>query len=299
MSDNNKISNEIDEATGVSTTGHEWDGIKELDTPMPRWWLWTFFGCILFAIGYMIYYPSIPLIEGSTMGISGQTTRQLLKEETAIANQKRSQKNALLEKTTLADIQKNDDLNRYAVRGGASLFKVNCVQCHGSGATGGPGYPNLNDDEWIWGGDLEAIYTTIAHGARNGEDYDERVSEMPAFGTDEMLERGQIASAAEYVLKLSGQEHDEKLAMLGSTIFEENCSSCHGETGLGVRELGAPSLADAIWLYGGSRTDIISQISSPKSGVMPPWKTRLGEAAVKQLTIYVHSLGGGENTKVE
>lgn len=299
MSNDKNIPIEIDQETGVQTTGHEWDGIKELDNPMPRWWLWTFIASIIFAVGYVIYYPAIPLIDGSTMGISGETNRSLLKQETQIANQKRAKKFALLDKTPLLDIQKNDALNRFAVRGGKSLFKVNCVQCHGSGAAGGPGYPNLNDDEWIWGGDLEAIYTTIAHGARNGEDDDERVSEMPAFGRDEILDRKQIASAAEFVLKLSGQDHDVVIALQGAVIFEENCTSCHGQTGLGGRELGAPSLADAIWLYGGSREEIISQISTPKSGVMPPWKARLGEGAVKQLTIYVHSLGGGENTKVE
>lgn len=291
--------NEIDQTTGVSTTGHEWDGIKELDNPMPRWWLWTFFASIIFAVGYMIYYPAIPLIDGSTMGISGETNRSLLKQETELSNQKRVEKITLLNKTNLLDIQKNSDLYRFAVRGGKSLFKVNCVQCHGSGAAGGPGYPNLNDDEWIWGGDLDAIYTTIAHGARNGEDDDERVGDMPAFGRDEMLDREQIASAAEFVLKLSGQEHDTALALQGGAIFEENCASCHGGAGLGDREFGAPSLADAIWLYGGSREQIISQISTPKAGVMPPWISRLGEGSIKQLTIYVHSLGGGENTKAQ
>lgn len=299
MPDQNNIADDIDETTGVSTTGHEWDGIKELDNPMPRWWLWTFFASILFALGYVIYYPAIPLINGSTMGISGETSRLLLKQETDIANLKRAEKIALLENATLLEIQQNNNLNRFAVRGGKSLFKVNCTQCHGSGAAGGPGYPNLNDDEWIWGGDLKAIYTSIAHGIRNGEDDDERYSEMPAFGTDKILDRGQIASAAEYVLKLSNQSYDEALAQKGSTVFEDNCTSCHGATGLGDRDIGAPSLVDEIWLYGGSRTQITSQITSPKSGVMPPWKARLGDSAIKQLAIYVYSLGGGENTKVE
>lgn len=299
MSGHDNIPTEIDEVTGVPTTGHEWDGIKELDNPMPRWWLWTFYASILFAVGYVIYYPAIPLIDGSTMGISGETSRLLLKQETEIVNLQRAEKIALLDKSTLSEIQQDTKLNRFAVRGGKSLFKVNCTQCHGSGAAGGPGYPNLNDDEWIWGGDLEAIYTTIAHGARNGEDDDERYSEMPAFGTDEILDRNQIVSVAEYVLKLSFQEHDVALALQGAVIFEEQCAACHGVTGLGERDLGAPSLADAIWLYGGTREDIISQITSPKSGVMPPWKARLGESAVKQLTIYVHSLGGGEITKAE
>ena len=155
---------EVDEETGIGTTGHEWDGIKELDNPMPRWWLWTFYATIVFAVGYMLYYPAIPLLEGSTMGISGTTNRSLLKVEMTSLEMARQEKVSLLADTDLEGIRKDDDLSRFASAGGSSLFKVYCTQCHGSGAAGGPGYPNLNDDDWLWGGDMAAIYTSIAHG---------------------------------------------------------------------------------------------------------------------------------------
>ena len=291
--------NEIDETTGVGTTGHEWDGIKELDNPMPRWWLWTFYATIVFAVGYMIYYPAIPLIEGSTMGISGQTNRLQLKNDMATVESARKETVALLDQTGLPEIQGNQELNRFAMAGGASLFKVYCTQCHGSGAAGGPGYPNLNDDDWLWGGDLESIYTSIAHGIRNGEDDDARESQMPAFGADGILDQDQIAAVTEYVLRLSNQEHDNALADTGLPVFAENCASCHGEAGLGGREFGAPNLADAISLYGNTRQTIRAQIVRPQQGVMPPWIDRLGEASIKQLAIYVHGLGGGERAKPE
>lgn len=290
---------EIDEVTGVGTTGHEWDGIRELDNPMPRWWLWTFYATILFSVGYMVYYPAVPLLEGSTMGISGTTNRGLLKEEMAIVSESRQETENLLSSSSLDDIAKNDALYRYASAGGESLFKVYCSQCHGSGAEGGPGYPNLNDDDWLWGGDLEAIYTSIAHGVRNDEDDDARFSQMPAFGTDGVLDREQIKATTEYVLQVSGQDHDAALATSGAEIFAENCASCHGEDAKGDREFGAPNLADAISLYGNTRETIETQIVNPNHGVMPPWMARLGDAGVKQLTIYVHGLGGGERTKAE
>ncbi len=290
---------EIDAHTGIETTGHEWDGIKELDNPMPRWWLWTFYLTIIFAVGYVIYYPAIPLLEGSTMGISGQTNRSLLREEIAAVEESRRETLASLESQDLDAIRSNDELARFAVAGGASLFRVHCSQCHGSGAQGSPGYPNLNDDDWIWGGDLASIYTTVKHGIRDGSDDDARYSEMPAFGADEILEGEDIASIAEYVLKISGHEHNAESANAGIAPFEENCASCHGENGKGGREFGAPNLADAISLYGADRTKLIAQIKKPKHGVMPAWGSRLSDAGIKQLAIYVHGLGGGEKSTQE
>ncbi|MEO0329647.1 MAG: cytochrome-c oxidase, cbb3-type subunit III [Pseudomonadota bacterium] len=285
---------EIDEASGVETTGHEWDGIRELDNPMPRWWLWTFYATIVFALGYVIYYPAIPLWEQSTMGISGQTNRLQLKNELATAAEARRDQVTQLREKSLEDIQSDTNLNRFAVAGGASYYKVYCSQCHGSGAQGGPGYPNLNDDDWLWGGDLEAIYTTIAHGVRNGEDDDARDSVMPAFGTDEILERQDIKRVTQYLLKISGSNYDQSLASIGEEIFADNCAACHGNNGLGDREIGAPNLVDAIWLYGGNAEKIEAQIYQPQHGVMPPWQTRLSDDVIKQLTLFVHSLGGGE-----
>ncbi|MEM8811149.1 MAG: cytochrome-c oxidase, cbb3-type subunit III [Pseudomonadota bacterium] len=285
--------NEIDDVSGVETTGHEWDGIKELNTPLPRWWLWTFYATIVFSIGYVIYYPAIPLIEGSTMGISGVTNRSIVEEELAAARAAQGERLTQVETLPLEEIVRNDELLRFAIAGGESLYKVNCSQCHGSGAEGGPGYPNLNDDAWLWGGDLEAIYTTIAHGVRNQEDDDARFSEMPAFG-DGILERDQIRDVTEYILQFSGRAEDTAAVERGTELYADNCASCHGESGEGGRDFGAPKLSDALWLYGDQPAEIAAQIANPKHGVMPPWAGRLGESGVKQLTLYVHSLGGGE-----
>ncbi len=290
--------NEVDDVSGVETTGHEWDGIKELNNPLPRWWLWTFYACIAYAIGYMIYYPAIPLLEGSTMGISGETNRSLLHAELAQVDASKAGLLSSIESTSLEDIRSNDELFRFAVAGGSSLYKVNCSQCHGSGAQGAPGYPNLNDDDWLWGGDLQSIYTTIRHGVRNTDDDDARISEMPAFG-DGVLETPQIADVTQYVLQLSAQEHDAIAAKSGAAIFADNCAACHGDDGEGGREFGAPNLADALWLYGNTGNQIAAQIVKPKHGVMPAWGLRLSEAEVKQLSVYVHSLGGGEQAATQ
>lgn len=290
--------NEIDDVSGVETTGHEWDGIKELNNPLPRWWLWTFYACIIWSIGYVIYYPAIPLIEGSTMGISGVTNRSLLHEELARVDASKAGMVSKIDSTGLEDIRGNEELFRFAVAGGSSLYKVNCSQCHGSGAQGAPGYPNLNDDDWLWGGDLENIYLTIRHGVRNDDDDDARQSEMPAFG-DDVLEPAQIAAVTQYVLQLSSQEHDATAAKSGAAIYAENCAVCHGDDGKGGREFGAPNLADALSLYGNTADTIAAQIAKPKHGVMPAWGQKLTEAEVKQLTVYVHSLGGGEQAATQ
>lgn len=297
MATENDTVKEIDEISGTQTTGHEWDGIKELDTPMPRWWVWTFYATIAFSIGYVIYYPAIPLVETSTVGVSGVTARGLVEEQLAEVRQEKSALDKKLIETPLEKVRDDEQLYRYAVSGGKSLYKVYCSQCHGSGAQGAAGYPNLNDDDWLWGGDLQTIRTTIAHGVRNSEDDDARTSEMPAFGRDEILEKKNIAAAAEYVLKLSGKEHDAEVAVAGKAVYDENCAACHAENGRGNREFGAPNLADALALYGSDRESLIRQINSPRHGVMPPWLPRLGEAGVRQLAIYVHGLGGGEKAK--
>ncbi len=283
----------IDEFSGVETTGHEWDGITELNNPMPRWWLWTFYLTIIFSIGYVIYYPAIPLITEETKGISGITTRSNLGLELAAAKAAKAGLITKVEEASVEEIAGDAELRRFAISAGSSLYKINCVQCHGSGAQGAPGYPNLNDDDWLWGGDLDAIYETIAHGVRDEQDDDTRISDMPAFGKDELLEKEQIGEIAEHVLKISDFEFNAEKAAKGAPLYAENCASCHGEDGKGDSEFGAPNLADALWLYAGSRDDIIAQINSPKHGEMPAWQKRLGDVAIKQLAVYVHNLGGG------
>ena len=290
---------EIDEATGVETVGHEWDGIKELNNPLPRWWLWTFYATIIFSIGYIIYYPAIPLFEASTPGISGQTNRLALKVEMAEASAAKAGMFEKISKSTLETIRNDDELSRFAVAGGHSAFKVYCSQCHGSGAQGGPGYPNLNDDDWLWGGDLNAIYLSIKHGIRNDENDDARDSQMPSFGGDEILNKEEIAQVTQYVLQVSGQDHDAELAQLGDEIYSDNCAACHGNNAAGDREIGAPNLADAISLYGNNAELISTQIARPQHGVMPAWQGRLSDETIKQLAVYVHNLGGGEEEVAE
>lgn len=283
---------ETDEITGTETTGHEWDGIKELNTPLPRWWLWTFYGTIVFAVGYTIAYPAWPLISEATSGVLGYSSRADLDE--TLDQAKAAQGDILdqLAATPVTEIIGNEELARFARAGGRSLFKVYCSQCHGTGATGSTGYPNLNDDEWIWGGTIDDIYLTIAHGSRFEADPDTRFNLMPGFGGG-FLSGAQINSVAAQVASLSGIEggaaSDE-----GAAIFAENCASCHGESGEGMTELGGPSLNDQVWLYEGSLEAIKTQIVAPRHGVMPAWGERLGDEAVKQLAVYVHGLGGGQ-----
>ena len=285
---------EIDAISGTETTGHEWDGIKELNTPLPRWWLWTFYITIVWAIGYTILYPAWPLISTNTKGVLDWSSRGQLDASLAAADAAKAGIIKEIAAKSVDEIDANEELSRFAIAAGHSAFKVNCVQCHGSGAQGARGYPNLNDDDWLWGGTADAIYTTISHGIRYEADPDTRVSEMPAFGRDELLDPAQIDEVANYVLSLSGKDHDAALAEKGKTVFADNCASCHGEDGKGGQEFGAPNLADAIWLYGDTKADIIAQINAPKMGVMPAWSAKLGDTTVKELAVYIHSLGGGQ-----
>jgi cytochrome c oxidase cbb3-type subunit 3 len=285
---------EHDAISNTPTTGHEWDGIKELNTPLPKWWIWTFYATIIWAVGYVIAYPAIPLLTGSTPGLLGYSSRAAV--AATISEAKAAQKEFLdkIQSSSLDDIRKDPKLLQFAVSGGAAAFKLNCVQCHGSGAAGGKGYPNLNDDDWLWGGTLDQIHTTLQHGVRYMTDEATRQSLMPSFGADGILTPDQIDSVAEYVLKLSGQPADEAKSSAGQQIFADNCASCHGDAGQGNRDFGAPKLTDAIWLYGSDKAAIVAQISHPRQGVMPAWSSKLDEPTIKQLAVYVHSLGGGE-----
>ncbi|SKA32568.1 cytochrome-c oxidase, cbb3-type subunit III [Consotaella salsifontis] len=282
---------EVDAATGTETTGHSWDGIKELNTPLPRWWLWTFYGTILFSIVYVVLYPAIPLVHSATSGVLGWNSRDALKAEVAEATQEQAQFRDQIAAATPAEVVQNADLFRFASAAGRSAFAVNCVQCHGAGATGGPGYPNLQDDDWLWGGTIDDIVQTISYGVRSGSD-ETRFSEMPAFGRDGILDAEQIENVSAYVLSLSGQKASSGDATAGQQVFADNCTACHGENGQGMHELGAPNLSDGIWLYGGKQSDIIAQVTGPRHGVMPAWLPRLGETTVKELAAYVYSLGG-------
>lgn len=290
-------SKEIDKVTGVETTGHEWDGLKELNNPLPRWWLWLFIITIIWSFGYWIVYPAWPTIKGHTEGIYGWTQNKQLKESQEAILVRKFENLESLKGKTLQEINQDRVLYEFAMKGGASAFKDNCATCHGTGAQGALIYPNLNDDDWLWGGSLDEIYETILHGVRSKTDEKTRDSIMPEFGRGGILSRDQIDALAEYVLTLSqekGSFEETKKWLKGKASFTENCMSCHGIQGEGNKEFGAPALNDAIWLRGGTKKDIMSMIHNAKMGVMPNWEGRLDDETIKMLTIYVHSLGGGE-----
>lgn len=282
----------------VETTGHVWDGIEELNTPLPRWWLWVLYICIIWGFGYMIVMPAVPYPGGEgwtyTKGLIGYSQRDVVKGEVARSEASRAIFEDQIATTDLAEIRANEDLLNVSLAGGAAAFGDNCAPCHGSGAQGFTGFPNLNDDDWLWGGSLDDIYATIAHGIRWDQDDETRYSEMPKFKTDEILSDSEIASVVQFVMSISGSEHDAAGASAGAVIYEDQCSFCHGSSGQGDQEQGAPNLTDALWLFGGDEATLTATISEGRYGVMPAWSGRLSDATVKELALYVHSLGGGE-----
>jgi cytochrome c oxidase cbb3-type subunit 3 len=285
---------EIDHVTGVETTGHVWDGdLRELNKPLPRWWVNVLYACIVWAIGYWIVYPAWPTLEGYTKGIWGYSQRAQVTADVAAGKVAQAKYLKLISSTPLDEIGKNQELMGFVQAGGAAAFGDNCAPCHGRGGQGAPGYPNLNDDDWIWGGTLEEIHNTIGFGIRSGHK-DTHDSAMPRFGADGILEPAQISDAAEYVLSLSGKATDQAAVTRGATIFGEQCAACHGPQAKGTKELGAPNLTDAIWLYGGRREDILQSIRTGRGGIMPAWSTRLDAETVKLLAVYVHELGVGK-----
>lgn len=278
----------------VDTTGHSWDGIEEYNNPLPRWWLWTFYACIVWAILYTIAYPAWPGIKSATPGLLGWSTRANVQTEIEAAETANAAINARLVEADLTAIADDPDLRIYATSAGGAVFRTWCAQCHGSGAAGvaAAGYPNLLDDDWLWGGDIESIHATIAHGIRNEEDADARWSQMPAFG--DILAREEVDQVVNYLMSLSGTPQDASVVVAGEEVYLNNCASCHMDDGSGDRSQGAPNLADAIWLYGGSYETLTQTVVNSRFGVMPPWSSRLSEAEIRAVATYVHQLGGGE-----
>ncbi|QDH35684.1 cytochrome-c oxidase, cbb3-type subunit III [Porphyrobacter sp. YT40] len=279
----------IDEPTGTETVGHEWDGIEELNTPLPRWWLYTFYATIVFAAIYVVLYPAWPMIDRATQGTLGWSSRGDLAREMTAADMARQ---STVERIAATDIEKlpaDPELMQAAIAGGAAAFKVNCVQCHGAGAAGSPGYPNLNDDDWIWGGTLTDIQYTLTHGIRWEGAEETRANFMPAF--QGMFEPAQVNALAGHVLSLSGKGRS---SAAGAQLFADNCAACHGSGGEGSPPMGAPALNDAIWLFGDTEAAVKAQILAPRHGVMPAWQGRLDPVTIKMLAAYVHSRGGGQ-----
>ena len=285
---------DVDAHTGTATTGHDWDGIRELNTPLPRWWLWTFYATIVWAIGYWIVYPSWPLLSSYTTGVFDWHSREAVVRDLAMLKAQRGPMMDKLAGASLTEIVSDPLLLDFARAQGRTAFGDNCAPCHGPGGGGIKGYPNLNDDDWLWGGKLDDIAVTIRHGIRS-IDEKTRLGLMPAFGRDNMLKRAEIDSVADYVRSIAGLATEPKADIAaGKKVFTESCASCHDDTGKGKRELGAPDLTDAIWLYGSDKRAIVDGLWNGRGGVMPAWVARLDETTIKALSVYVHTLGGGE-----
>jgi len=279
------------------TTGHSWDGIEEFNNPLPRWWLWIFYACIVWAIWYSVAYPAWPGVKSATAGYLGFSTRAQVAEEIATAEAKNAAINEKLASVELASIATDPELEGYAKSAGAAVFKTWCAQCHQTNGAGAVGYPNLQDDDWLWGGTMEDIHLTLLHGIRSETDDDSRYSEMPAFGRDELLEEEEISQVVNFVMSLTpnvNPPQDPSMVEAGAVVFEDNCAACHMEDGSGDRAQGAPNLADAIWLYGGDYAAISETVHNSRFGVMPDWNERLSEAQIRAVATYVHQLGGGE-----
>jgi cytochrome c oxidase cbb3-type subunit III len=285
--------NRIDEPTGTEFVGHEWDGIEELNTPLPRWWLWTFYATIAFSVVYVVLYPAWPMVSKATEGTLGWSSRGELAEEMNEAQLARASTFEQIAAMSITELPGNPELMGQAIAGGAAAFKQHCVQCHGAGAAGYEqyGYPNLNDDDWLWGGELSEIEFTLTHGIRWEGSDQTRFNIMPAYG--DFMSGGELDALASHVLSLSGKAQS---STQGAQLYDQNCSACHMADGSGNQELGAPALNDAIWLYGDDLTQVRQQIAQPRHGVMPGWSDKLDEVTIRMLAAYIHSRGGGEAT---
>lgn len=289
---------DIDDVSGVETTGHSWDGIKELNNPLPRWWLYVFYASIVWAIGYMIFMPAIPALPGTgmtnTLGLRGHSDRAIVAEQVQALHSERAEAASRLVTASLSEIETDMSLQQFALAMGESAFGDNCATCHGAGGRGAKGYPMLADDIWLWDGTLDGIEYTLRHGIRHTDDPDTRRNSMPAFGRDGMLTQKEIDDLVHYVVDLSGREADSAAVARAAPIFATQCVSCHGADGKGNRQLGAPNLTDHEWLFGGEPRDIQQTIYSARNAHMPAWQGRLDDPTIKALAVYVHSLGGGE-----
>jgi cytochrome c oxidase cbb3-type subunit III len=276
------------------TTGHEWDGIEELNTPLPRWWLWLFYATIVWSIGYWVVYPAWPLVSSYTNGLFNWHTRSAVAKQLAELQQQRGAMMTQLSSASLQQIESTPDLLDFARALGRRAFADNCAPCHGAGGGGAKGYPNLNDNDWLWGGTLDQLAQTITHGVRAGDDAGHQGA-MPAFGRDRLLKSDDISLVADYVRSLSGLPTTPGTDLTsGAKIFADNCAVCHGPQGKGNREVGAPNLTDKIWLYGPDKKTIMEGIINGRGGVMPAWSGKLDGVTIKALAVYVHTLGGGE-----
>ncbi len=295
-----------DPITGIETTGHEWDGIEELQTPIPKPFTWAYIIAILIAVVMWYALPSWPVVASASFPYFTKVYEGAL----GVSDHDRLQRRIAAHERLQADFDRKltePDINALAASaqarelyfaGGATLFREHCAMCHGRDSSGQPGFPDLTDNQWLWGGDAEGIYTSIKFGINSGHE-ETQEAEMPAFLRDELLDSDQVADVVEYVLSISGQEHRPAAAKRGAKVFEEECSSCHAEGGVGGEGTGAPNLTDKHWIYGGDRAAITRSVSDGRKGVMPHWVDRLRDAEIRQLALYVKWLndeddGGSE-----
>lgn len=284
---------DFDRPTGVHTTGHEWDGLQELNNPMPKWWLTVWYVTIAWSVIYWLLLPAWPLVHDYTRGFLGYSQRGEVARE--IRDKAQAQAGVIdrIKGASLAEIEADPELRQVAIAGGRSAFGNNCIACHGTGAQGGFGFPNLNDDDWLWGdGSLDAIYRTLQYGIRSGHP-EARTNDMPAFGKTGVLTEPQINDLVSFVRSLSMKGENAAAVGRGKALFAENCAACHGDDAKGNPEVGAPNLTDAVWLYGSDRQTLHDTIFYSRGGVMPAWTDRLNDVTLKELTVFVHSLGGG------
>lgn len=284
----------VDAVTGTATTGHEWDGIRELNTPLPKWWLYVLYACIVWGLGYMVVYPAIPLVSDFTKGTFGWSSRGAVTEELEQLKVQRAGMTDVIAKASLEEIEKDPKMLSFARAMAKPVFGDNCAPCHGAGGGGAKGYPNLNDDDWVWGGTLKNINETITYGIRSGHAKG-RDGNMPAFGRDGLLKKEEISNVADYVRTLSGLPADKAADLkAGAKVYAETCAACHGDNAKGNLEVGAPNLTDAIWLFGSDKATIVEGLTNGRGSAMPVWGERLDATTIKALTVYVHTLGGGK-----
>lgn len=276
---------ERDPLTGHETTGHEWNGITELNTRVPRI-IWVFIAVThIWALIVWFLLPAWPLVNTYTKGLLGNTQKAAVDQAIIAGNVQRADWTALVDALPATAILGEPLLMKRVNGAGHQLFGDNCAGCHGSNAAGGPGFPGLVDDAWLWGGSEAAIMETLRVGI-NSPHPDTRVSQMPAFGKDQLLTKAQITALVLYVQSLSSAA-GPAAESAGAALFAENCASCHAADGKGNIELGAPNLTDSFWIYGGDRAAIQTALWNGRHGWMPNWDERLTPTQRKILTVYV------------
>jgi len=255
------------------TMGHSFDGIEEYDNPLPKWWFYLFVATCVFALGYLALYPGL----GNYKGLLGWTSTNQWEAEVAKADARYGEIYAQFGDTPIPELAQNED----AMKIGQRLYANNCSVCHGTAARGQVGFPNLTDDDWLWGGEPEQIWHSIAKG---------RQGNMPAKGVMPNMTSQQVDQVVNFVLSYSGRERDAEAAKAGEAVYQQACAACHGADGTGMTAMGAPNLTDNIWLYGSTYEWIRETVEHGRQNEMPAQEGRLTDDQIQILAAYVYSL---------